>query len=75
MRVPQSLQPAPTLQGYILGLDLDGNVIYTLQDLAGDTYAPTTSVIEYERKLYIGSLSMAGVGRIDIPAEPLSTSE
>ena len=75
MRVPQSLQPAPTLQGYILGLDLDGNVIYTLQDLAGDTYAPTTSVIEYERKLYIGSLSMAGVGRIDIPAEALSTSE
>lgn len=70
-RIPKGLQPAPTLQGYILGLDLDGNVIYNLQDLSGNVFAPTTSAIEHEGKLYLGSLSMGGIGKIAVPAERL----
>lgn len=70
-RIPKGLQPAPTLQGYIIGLDLEGNVIHTLQDLTGSVFAPTTSAIEFEGELYLGSLSMSGIGRISVPATPL----
>lgn len=71
-RVPQSLQPAPTLQGYIIGLDLDGTIIFNMQDLSGDVFAPTTSAIEHDGMLYLGSLSMEGIGQIAIPEAPLS---
>ena len=72
LRIPESLRPAPVPQGYIVGLDLDGNVIYNLQDLSGAVFAPTTSVIEQDGMLYLGSLSMSGIGRIPVPAERLS---
>ena len=72
LRIPQSLQPSPTHQGYIIGLSLDGNVIYNMQDLSGTTFAPTTSAIEQNGMLYLGSLTMSGVGRIPVPAERLS---
>lgn len=71
-RVPQNLQPAPTLQGYIIGLDLEGNIIYNMQDLSGNVFAPTTSIIEHDGMLYLGSLSMGGIGRVAIPEERLS---
>lgn len=71
-RIPQSLQPAPTHQGYIIGLDLEGNIIYNLQDLSGAVFAPTTSVIEHDGMLYLGTLSMGGIGRVAIPEAPLS---
>lgn len=70
-RVPQSLRPAPTLQGYVLGVDLEGNVIYNLQDTSGEFYAPTTSAIEHEGMLYIGSVETDGIAKIPVPDERL----
>jgi sugar lactone lactonase YvrE len=53
--------------GYILGLDLAGDVIHNLQDPSGDYISNTTSVIEYEGYLYIGSFSASGIGRVPAP--------
>jgi hypothetical protein len=66
-RVPGLFSATSTGEGYVLGADLDGNVIHTLQDVMGETYPDTTSVIEYKGWLYIGSFSADGVGRIRAP--------
>lgn len=54
-------------EGYIIGLDLDGNVKYTLQDPKGEFYPNTTSAIEANGMLYLGSHMNDGIGRIPIP--------
>jgi len=70
-RLPTFLRPSPDPHGYILGFDLDGNVIYNLQDPEGEVYYRTISVIEYEGNLYIGSIEMDGILRIPVPDERL----
>ncbi len=54
-------------EGYIIGLDLDGNVKYTLQDPKGEFYPNTTSAIEANGILYLGSHINEGIGKIPIP--------
>lgn len=70
-RVPGLFGETSTGEGYILAIDLQGNVIHTLQDGTGQTYPDTTSVIEYKGSLYIGSFSADGVGRIPVPESPV----
>jgi sugar lactone lactonase YvrE len=53
--------------GYFLGLDLDGKVIHNLQDPNGEVYPNTTSVIEADGVLYIGSYDGNGIARIAVP--------
>jgi len=69
-RIPGLFSATSTGEGYVLGLDLEGNVIHSLQDVTGETYPDTTSVIEYKGSLYIGSFSADGVGRIPVPRPP-----
>ena len=67
-RLPEFLlSGSSTGQGYILGLDLNGNVIHNLQDPTGEVYHDTTSAIEYNDMLYIGSYKAEGLGRIPVP--------
>lgn len=66
-RMPWLFSSSSTGEGYILGLDLDGNIVHTLQDPTGEVYPDTTSAIEYNGLLYIGSYSADGVGRIPAP--------
>lgn len=66
-RIPGFLSDASTGQGYVLALDLEGNVIHTLQDLTGETYPDTTSVVEHDGWLYLGSFTADGIGRIPVP--------
>ncbi|TVQ10081.1 MAG: SMP-30/gluconolactonase/LRE family protein [Bacteroidetes bacterium] len=54
-------------EGYILGLDLNGNVKYNLQDPDGEFYPNTTSAIEANGILYLGSHMNDGIGKIPIP--------
>ena len=54
-------------EGYILGLDLDGNVKYNLQDPNGEFYPNTTSAIEANGMLYLGSHMNDGIGKIPAP--------
>lgn len=66
-RMPWFFSATSTGEGYILGLDLDGNVIYTLQDPTGEVYPDTTSAIEHDSFLYVGSYSADRIGRIPAP--------
>lgn len=68
-RLPEFLRPAPDTHGYVLGYNLDGNVIYNLQDPDGDLYYMTTSAIEHEGNLYIGSIEMNGILRVPVPSD------
>src|SRR3970040_95716 len=68
-RIPGLFSATSTGEGYVLGLDLEGKVIHTLQDVTGETYPDTTSVIEYKGSLCVGSVSADGVGRIRIPGD------
>jgi sugar lactone lactonase YvrE len=54
-------------EGFIIGLDLDGNVKYNLQDPNGEFYPNTTSAIEANGMLYLGSHKNNGVGKIPVP--------
>ena len=66
-RLPESLSPAPTVVGYVLGLDVSGNVIHNLQDPTGEFYGEITSASEHNGMLYIGSLSETALGYIAAP--------
>jgi len=65
--MPWLFSGTSTGEGYVLRLDLNGNVTHCLQDPTGETYPDTTSAIESGGMLYIGSYSADGVGRIPVP--------
>lgn len=56
-RLPQALQPGPTRRSFVLGVDAEGRVVENLQATGPGAYAPITSAIEHEGRLYLGSLS------------------
>jgi sugar lactone lactonase YvrE len=64
--LPGLLTAGSAGEGYILGLDLNGNVIHNLQDPAGQVYPNTTSALESDSVLYIGGYA-DGLGRIPVP--------
>lgn len=70
MRLPESVS-TPKNDGFVLGLDIDGDVIQNLQDPSG-SYAQITSVEEHEGMLYLGSLVEDAIGRLPVPKTNLS---
>lgn len=66
MRLPQSLLPAPDNYGFVLGLDIEGNVVYNLQDSEA-YFSQITSVQQYGNWLYFGSLAEDAIGRMLAP--------
>ena len=67
-RLPESLLTGPdTSYGFFIGLDLNGNVRYNIQDPAG-AYGTITSVNQFGDSLYLGSITMHSVGRLPVPA-------
>jgi sugar lactone lactonase YvrE len=67
LRVPKSLQPAPKRFGFVLGLDLNGNVVANLQDGSPQCYAEIANAVEHEGALYFGSIGESSVGRYRLP--------
>jgi sugar lactone lactonase YvrE len=53
--------------GFVLGLDLKGNVKYDLQDPSGKFASHVTSAYEHEGRLYLGNISDTAVYRIPAP--------
>jgi hypothetical protein len=53
--------------GFVLGLDLEGNVIHNLQDPSGKFASHVTSVYEHEGSLYLGNIDDTAVYRIPVP--------
>ena len=70
MRMPESVS-VPKNDGFVLGLDVDGRVIYNLQDPSG-SYVQISSVEEHDGMLYLGSLVEDAIGRLPVPQTNLS---
>ena len=68
MRLPDFLLPTPKKYGFVIGIDLNANVVHNLQDPSG-AFAPITSVEQFGNTLYLGSLVEAAVGRMPVPRE------
>ena len=67
-RLPLFLLPTePAKYGFVLGLDLDGNVIHNLQDPSGKFVSQVTSVFELDRMLYLGNIGDDTIHRIPRP--------
>jgi sugar lactone lactonase YvrE len=54
LRLPAALQPAPIRHGLVVELDREGNPVRSLHDPTGEV-ALVTSVMERDRRLYLGS--------------------
>ena len=65
-RLPMSWLPDAGRQGFVLGLDLDGNVVEQYRYAGKGAYGPVTSAIERDGMLYLGSLGDTAIGRISI---------
>jgi sugar lactone lactonase YvrE len=76
LRIPPSwdwLQlPAPN--GYVLGLDVDGNVVQNLQDPTGKTVAGVTSVVEHNGYLYLGTAGNRPIRTLPAPSAASPTA-
>lgn len=66
-RVPTFLQPQPAAYGHVMAIDAAGQVLLDLQDPAGG-YPMTTSALEVDGHLYIGSLTAPALARVQLPA-------
>jgi sugar lactone lactonase YvrE len=66
-RLPKFLQPAPKRFSFVLGLDLNGQVVANLQNGAPDCYAEIANAVEHNGMLYFGSIGEASIGRIAVP--------
>lgn len=53
--------------GFILGLDLDGNVLHNLQDPSGKYASHVTSVYEYDGMLFLGNIADTAIYQIPVP--------
>ena len=69
-RLPESAMEAepPPPYGFVIGLDLEGNVVHNLQDMTG-TFHHLTNAIEIGGSLYLGSLRMESVGKYILQLE------
>lgn len=65
-KLPPFLQPKPKLHAFVLGIDVNGQVVANLQYAGADAYAPITSVREKGPWLYFGSLTYPAVGRMPL---------
>ena len=52
--------------GFVLGLDVDGNVLHNFQDPSGRTYGGISCVVRQNGTLYFGSLLENAVGRLPL---------
>jgi sugar lactone lactonase YvrE len=66
-RLPKLLQPAPKRYSFVLGLDLNGQVVANLQDGSQECYAEIANVVERNGTLYFGSIGESAIGRIPLP--------
>ena len=66
-RLPTWLRPRPEHHAWVVGVDADGKVVYSLEDASAGSYAPITSVEERGGYLYLGALGVDAVARLPRP--------
>lgn len=52
--------------GYVVGIDLEGRIVHRLRD-DDRSFLATTTALEHDGHLYLGSVAMRAVGRIPVP--------
>ncbi len=67
VRIPEALRPVPPRSGYVVSVDMDGNLQHTLQDPKGEFYSEITTAIEHSGFLYLGSSSEKAIGKLLAP--------
>ncbi|HRQ63759.1 MAG TPA: SMP-30/gluconolactonase/LRE family protein [Xanthomonadaceae bacterium] len=65
VRIPRFLQPQPNAHGHVMALDSRGRVLADLQDPTG-AYPMTTSALEFDGMLYVGSLVAPALARLSL---------
>ena len=65
-RLPREIQPSPKKHGFVLGLNLQGQVVHNLQDASPTAFAPITSARQSGDYLYLGSLSAPSMARLSL---------
>jgi len=60
-------QPAPEYYGCVIAINLQGQVVATLQDPGGRTIRSITSVNEKDGVLYFGSIEMDRIATLPVP--------
>ena len=66
--VPDTDHPILLDPAIAVAVDTEGNVVQTWRDESGQ-FLGSTSVLEHEGRLFIGSIGMGGVGVSDLPEE------
>lgn len=69
IRLPKFLQPAAKRYGFVLGLDVNGQVVANLQDPSPQCYAQIANAVEHNGSLYFGSIGESTVGRFRLPTK------
>jgi sugar lactone lactonase YvrE len=63
VRLPKFLQPAAQRYSFVLGFDIQGQIVQNLQNGTPDCYSEIANVVEHNRTLYFGSIGEDSVGR------------
>lgn len=66
MRLPSMPSSSPEAVAWVLGVDVNGDVVGSYQSWSGD-YSMVTSVIEINGMLYMGSVELDSITRIPTP--------
>ena len=66
-RLPDALQPGTVKHAFVLGINLDGEVVHNLQDKSANAYAPITSAQQVGEMLSFGSLTQPAIARMPVP--------
>ncbi|MBN2503645.1 MAG: SMP-30/gluconolactonase/LRE family protein [Anaerolineales bacterium] len=66
-RLPKFLRPSHINGGYVYGLDMEGNVVCSLQDPSGVAYAEITAAVEHDGMLYLGSQTEESIAYLAVP--------
>jgi sugar lactone lactonase YvrE len=63
VRLPKFLQPAAQRYSFVLGFDVQGQIVQNLQNGAPGCYAEIANAVEHNGALYFGSIGEDTVGR------------
>lgn len=66
-RLPEMVHPVPPPVAHVLNIAADGTIRQTLMATGAQAFAPITSVREHNGRLWLGSLSAAGIAIYDQP--------
>lgn len=65
--MPERLQPAPVPTVWVLAVNGDGSVVHDFQAPGSATFSLVTGVREVDGRVYLGSLTSAGMAFFDLP--------